>query len=141
MSKAYTGGCLCGAVRYEIEAEPMVAGHCQCRDCQRMTGAGHSSMLAFPRPAVRITGPLKGYGVKADSGNTATRSFCGECGAFVAASSSGMPDMVTIAATSLDDPSRFVPQMVVYTRSGHAWDALDPALPKFEHMPPMMASA
>ena len=47
MSEAYTGGCACGAVRYEIPAEPMVMADCQCRDCQRRSGTGHGSYLTF----------------------------------------------------------------------------------------------
>ena len=42
MSEAYTGGCACGAIRYEISGEPMVSNDCQCRDCQRM--------LCVPKP-------------------------------------------------------------------------------------------
>ena len=43
MSKPYTGGCACGAIRYEISAEPIAMNDCQCRDCQRTSGAGHGS--------------------------------------------------------------------------------------------------
>jgi hypothetical protein len=48
-----------------------------------------------------------------------------------------MPDFFVVEAASLDDPSRFAPQMVVYTSSGFAWDHLDPVLPGFPKMPPM----
>jgi len=133
----YTGGCACGAVRYEIAAEPLMAGHCQCRDCQRITGTGHASMMGFPEAAVRVQGELKFHDVKADSGSTASRGFCPGCGAFVLARSSGMPGMLTVAAGSLDRPDGFVPQMVVYARSGHAWDHLDPDLPRFPGIPAM----
>ena len=44
MSKLIEGGCLCGAVRYEANAEPAFAVHCYCRQCQRITGAGHASI-------------------------------------------------------------------------------------------------
>ena len=40
MSEPYTGGCACGAIRYQISAEPMVSNHCQCRDCQHKSGTG-----------------------------------------------------------------------------------------------------
>jgi hypothetical protein len=43
----------------------------------------------------------------------------------------------TVHAGSLDDPSRYKPQMVMYTVRGHAWDHVDPAVPKFDNMPPM----
>ena len=52
----YTGGCACGAIRYEIAAEPLMAGHCQCRDCQRDSGTGHASHMAFPRVAAHVSG-------------------------------------------------------------------------------------
>jgi hypothetical protein len=47
MSKAYTGGCSCGAIRYAIPSEPVFMNHCQCRDCQRNSGTGHGSYLTF----------------------------------------------------------------------------------------------
>jgi hypothetical protein len=47
-----------------------------------------------------------------------------------------MPDLFTVRAASLDDPSRYQPQMVFYAARGHAWDHLDPVLPKFDKMPP-----
>ena len=45
MSEAYTGGCACGAIRYEISGEPIFMNDCQCRDCQRTSGTGHGSYL------------------------------------------------------------------------------------------------
>ncbi len=137
MTTSYTGGCACGAIRYDIAAEPMFAGHCQCRDCQRATGAGHSSMMGFPAPAMKLTGAPKYRDAKADSGNVKSLGSCPACGSPVLGKTSGMPGMVTVAAGSLDDPGRFKPQMVVYASRGHAWDHVDPALPRFPGMPPM----
>ena len=54
MTSGFSGGCLCGAVRYESSAEPMFAGHCQCTDCRKTSGTGHSSHLAVPRAALRF---------------------------------------------------------------------------------------
>ena len=56
MNQAYTGGCACGAIRYEIAAEPIFENHCQCRDCQRKSGTGHGSYLTFPRGGVKHSG-------------------------------------------------------------------------------------
>jgi hypothetical protein len=70
-----------------------------------------------------------------DSGNTKTRGFCPTCGAPVSLTFSAMPELFTIHATSLDDPSRFTPQAVTYASRGYAWDHLDPAVPKHETMP------
>jgi hypothetical protein len=136
MDKPYTGGCACGAIRYEITAEPMMAGHCQCRDCQRKTGGGHASFMAFAASALQLTGTPRFHNVKADSGNTNSRGFCPNCGSPVISKNSGFPDSVAINAGSLDDPSRFKPQFVIYTARGHAWDPVDPQLPAFAEMVP-----
>jgi hypothetical protein len=136
MSTTYHGGCRCGAIRYEIALDPMFGGQCQCLDCQREAGGGHASFMAFPAAAVKLTGTPRFYEAKADSGNMVQRGFCPTCGSPVVGRSSGMPDMMTISAGSLDDPGTFKPEFVVYTSRGHAWDRIDPALPSFPKMPP-----
>jgi len=139
MPTTYRGGCLCGAIRYEIAAEPMIAGQCQCLDCQHETGGGHTSFMAFPTDAVKLTGTPRFYEVKADSGNAMRRGFCPTCGSPVVGATSGLPGVTTISAGSLDDPSVFKPQFVCYTSRGHAWDRVDPAVPSFPKMPPVPA--
>jgi hypothetical protein len=137
MSKAYTGGCACGAIRYEISAEPLAMNDCQCRDCQRKSGTGHGSYLTFPdRKAVNLIGQATHWDMIGDSGNVKTRGFCPTCGSPVYLTFAAMPDFFTIHASSLDDPTRYRPQMVTYRARGYDWDHLDPALPKFEKMPP-----
>lgn len=137
MSKAYTGGCACGTIRFEIEGEPFFQNHCQCLDCQKKSGTGHGSYLTFPRQSVKQTGKATLWNMQGDSGNTKTRAFCPTCGSPVYMTFSAMPDIFTVHATSLDEPGRFNPQVVTYTSRGHSWDTLDPALAKFAKMPPM----
>ncbi|MBI3453294.1 MAG: GFA family protein [Rhodospirillales bacterium] len=137
MSKPISGGCACGAIRYECASEPVMGGHCQCRDCQRHTGAGHVSAFVVPRTAVKVTSRPKYYESRSDGGNAVRRGFCPECGSSVLADNSGMPDMVYIMAASLDDPSIFKPGVVAYTASAQPWDYIDPKLPAFPGMPKM----
>jgi hypothetical protein len=141
MPRRYQGGCLCGAIRYEIAAEPMFGGQCQCRDCQHETGGGHTNFMAFPAKALKLTGTPRFYEVKADSGNVMRRGFCPTCGSPVLGTTSGLPDVTTISAASLDDPSVFKPQFVCYTSGAHAWDLVDPAVPSFPKMPPTPSAA
>ena len=56
----YTGGCLCGAVRYSVDAEPLPGRQllCHCVDCQKHTGTAFLSAMAFPSDAVAITGTM-----------------------------------------------------------------------------------
>jgi hypothetical protein len=141
MSTTFRGGCRCGAIRYEITAEPMFGGQCQCRDCQHETGGGHTSFMAFPAGAVKLTGTPRFYEAPVDSGNIVRRGFCPTCGSPVVSATSGLPGVTTISAGSLDDPSVFRPQFVCYTSRGHAWDRIDPAVPSFPKMPPVPSDA
>lgn len=137
MAKRYVGGCACGAIRYQTSSEPVVETHCQCRDCQRRSGTGHGSYLAFPRRAdVTITGKAAEWRIAGDSGNEKIHAFCPVCGASVYLTFAAMPELIAVHAASLDDPSQFKPQMVTYVIAGLAWDTMDPALEKFERMPP-----
>lgn len=137
MSKAYTGGCSCGAIRYAISSEPVFMNHCQCRDCQRKSGTGHGSYLTFaPRDDVNLSGDAKQWDVVGDSGNVKTHAFCPTCGSPVYLTFAAMPDIFTVHAASLDDPDLYTPQVVTYAVRGHAWDHIDPGLPKFDKMPP-----
>ena len=78
MAAPFTGGCACGAVRYECSAEPLMMGNCHCRDCQRATGGPFVSILAVPKEALKITGEVKYHEVQGDSGNPIKRGFCAQ---------------------------------------------------------------
>lgn len=136
MSGSITGGCLCGAVRYECAAEPIAAGHCHCEDCRRTSGTGHGSHLAVPAGAVTVTGEAKFYEKPADSGNVVARGFCPTCGGPVYSTNSAVADLLFLRASSLDDPEVFKPQLVVYAAKAASWDLMDPSLPAFDGMPP-----
>lgn len=137
MAKTLTGGCFCGAIRYEVTADPLMTGHCQCKNCQKDSGTGHASLMMFPKAAMKITGKAKEYQRKADSGNTVSHGFCAICGSPLFGSTSGMPQGMAIMAGSLDDPSAFSAQFLVYTASAQPWDHIDLQGPKFPGMPPM----
>ena len=131
---SYTGGCSCGAVRYEIAAEPVRGFQCQCRDCQRDTGAGHASVAVFPRAAMRVTGDVVENLRMADSGAEKRKGFCGKCGSPLYNKPKNVPDMIGVYVGTLDDPSIFRPQIVMFAARGQSWDYLDPALPRLAGM-------
>jgi hypothetical protein len=93
--------------------------------------------MAFPRAAAHLSGQAAVWDKAAESGNIVSRAFCPVCGAPVYSTNNGMPELFFIRAGSLDDPSRYRPQMVVWSKSGQAWDHTGPALPKFEKTPQM----
>lgn len=132
-----SGGCLCGAVRYEINGPLFKAGNCHCLGCQKLSGSGHAFHALFPEEAFTVTGKTQGYKWTADSGNTNTTEFCPVCGSPLFARNSGFPGMVTLRVASLDDPAQIMPQMAVYLKRRQPWDVLDRSLPTFMEMPAM----
>lgn len=136
MSTPLSGGCACGAVRYECSAEPRVAFNCHCRDCQRASGSAFASVLIVPKEAFKVLkGTPKFHRVTGDSGNPVERGFCPECGSPVFIHEPESPVFVEIQAASLDDPSWVRPVMDIYTGRAQPWDYLNPALPKFATQP------
>src|SRR5262245_6446734 len=109
-----TGGCLCGAVRYEVQGEPAFAGICHCRDCQKATGSGHAAVMALPEAAVKITGETKAFEVVGESQGTIARNFCPNCGSLLFAKPARMSGMILLTAGTLDDPSAYKPQIAIY---------------------------
>ncbi|MCP5366495.1 MAG: GFA family protein [Hyphomicrobiales bacterium] len=135
MSEPITGGCQCGAVRFEATAEPLFGGHCQCVNCRKFSGAGHASNLLVPADSFTVTGEVSLYEYTADSGAHMTRAFCPKCGSPVYGFGSGRPGGIMLRAGTLDDPSRFTPQMVLFTASAAPWDHIGEDLPSFPGMP------
>ncbi len=125
-----TGGCACGAVRYEITGTPDFSYLCQCRRCQRATGTGHAPGFKVDRANLSVSGILKSYAVAADSGALASHEFCPNCGSPVFSSTERFPDSCSVYAASLDDPSAFEPERVIFHDSAQPWDYVDPRLTK-----------
>ena len=134
--KRYTGGCLCGALRYEAFGEPLYAGHCYCSDCQKASGSGFIPFMGFPRSAVRFSGKTRRFRTKAARGGEAVRNFCSICGSLVFGGELGKADSFTIYAGSLDDPSSFHPKLAIFARSRPHWAIIPGDLAVFEEMPP-----
>jgi hypothetical protein len=106
------GGCLCGSVRYESEAEPMVTAVCHCRHCQKQTSSAFSIFVVLPKGSLRIEGePLAAYEDVGESGLPVFRKFCPKCGSAIVSEVVATPDVEWLNAGTLDDPSWFRPQM------------------------------
>lgn len=131
-----SGGCLCGAVRYESSGEPQFSLQCHCRDCQRASGAPHVAAVRMSSTAFRIVhGTPKRYVARADSGNDVTRVFCGDCGTPLYVQVSTRPDIVGVRVCTFDDPDWFRPEANIFMKSAQPWDHRDAAVPAFETYP------
>jgi hypothetical protein len=130
-----TGQCLCGAIKYEMTSDPVVAGICHCKNCQRQAGSAFSTLVGVPRGSLKFSGDeLKLYNDQtADSGGEVRRFFCGTCGSPLYSLTEGQPDMAYVKSGTLDDTSGFAPQFNVWCDSKQDWVDLPegvPAIPK-----------
>lgn len=133
----YEGGCACGKVKFSTDAEPMMAGHCQCRHCQQLSGAGHTTFAAFTADSIQMSGEVKYWDYMADSGNTATRGHCPNCGSQLFAKSTGMNGVLAVQLAAMKDSSKVKPAMVFFNGKEQPWDNLDASMPRFPGMPPI----
>ena len=90
----------------------------------------------LPPRGLKLTGEGAHWDMVADSGDLKTRFFCPTCGSPVYLTFSAMPEFFAVRAASLDDPSRYRPQVLTYAARGYAWDHVDPMLTRFDGMPP-----
>jgi hypothetical protein len=130
-----TGGCLCGALRYEASTAPQYAGYCFCADCRKASGSGFIPFMGFAAPVLRITGAAVTHTLKHRDGRQSDRNFCAVCGGLVFGGIRGESTSHTIYAGSLDDPSHFKPTIAIFNRDRPAWVALPAGLKVFESMP------
>ncbi len=130
------GGCLCGAVRFTLQAEPAFAGVCHCRDCQKFTGSAFSFLVAVPLDALEIDGAFKTFAKPGDSGHPITRRFCPECGSSVAEEARTRPGLVLVNGGTLDDPTQFEPSLEIYCDRELPWARLSCGAQRFDAAPP-----
>ena len=136
-----SGGCACAAIRYTCTADPLFSLNCHCRDCQRESGSAFVPVVAVPKAAFEVTrGRPRYFEVTADSGYATVRAFCGDCGSPLFGLPASVPEIVTIRAGSLDDPSTFRPSQDIFTVSAQPWDYMNPDLPKAVKLPDASAS-
>ena len=131
MGQSLSGGCACGAIRYETDADPVLMLNCHCSDCQKASGSAYAAIVAVPKPAVRLTGEPRYYKIVGTSGKAIERGFCPNCGSQVTVKLERFPDVLGLQAGSLDDPSRYKPTMDVFTESAQPWDHMHPDTQKF----------
>ena len=127
--------CLCGQCSITCEGPALKAVHCQCTDCQKLSGTGHKTNIVVKKGSAVLKGPVAVYASKADSGNENLRSFCAVCGTHMLRSNSAMADVDIIHGGTLTATANVTPEVVIWHKSAVAWDYCDPKLPVFDQMP------
>ena len=132
---ALTGGCLCGAVRYTLTADPLFVGICHCTNCQKQSGAAFSVNVGLKAEAMALTGELKTFVDHGDSGRKVLRRFCPECGSPVLTEAEAYPGIRIIKAGTLDDPGQVRPGRQIFCASKHPWMPILDGMPAFDRAP------
>lgn len=133
--KKLDGGCLCGAVRYEVTGEPQTFLHCHCSRCRHASGTGHASNLFVAGSLEWLQGEEGVRSFKVPEATRFVNTFCGRCGGRVPRfiEEAGV---VMIPAGSLDTEPGIMPQARIFQDSKAAWSCDHSQLPSFETYPP-----
>lgn len=132
-------GCLCGAVRFTIDAEPLAARTCWCRLCQYLGAGTATANICFPADKVRWTGEIRYHDAVADSGNVLRRGFCPICGTPLTSQALIRPHQLFLRIGSLDNPDLLGPQMTIWTSQAPGWACISTEIPSVERQPPPVA--
>ncbi len=137
-----TGGCLCKAVRYRVDAAPIVSRQCWCRLCQYLGGGNSLVNVCFPTSHFTLekgADVLRDYVSTADSGNVCHRKFCGACGTPLFSEAEVRPHLIFARIGSLDDPDIVRPSMAIWTAQAPTWACFDASMPRVPGQPPPAA--
>lgn len=128
-----SGGCHCGAIRYEIRGETINHALCHCVDCRRSSGAPMVGWAMMPHDILHVTGETSVYA----SSESGRRHFCIQCGTGLFYSNDEfLPGMVDVQTGTLDDPEELPAQAHIQTAERIGWMKNAHTLPEFERFPP-----
>jgi len=123
-----TGGCLCGAVRYETDGVPYHETICHCGHCRRALGAAFGAYFSVPRASVRWIGEEPR---RYRSSDKAERGFCPHCGTGLTYEPTAKPEEMDLTIPSLDDPDTLLPHDEIYAAYRLRWARLASGLPEY----------
>lgn len=127
MNDKLTGGCACGAIRFECD-KPLRMLQCHCVDCQKISGSAFMPVVVVPKPGFRITkGEPTWFDHARQRGGINRRGFCPTCGSRLF--SAGDDLVQGIAAGGFDDRSWFKPRGNAFVSHAQPWDVMDPSVP------------
>ena len=129
---SWSGGCLCGNVRYETFGEPIWVGHCHCRWCQKHSGSAFVTCVMF-RVGNVVWADAKPTAFESSPG--VERGFCPTCGSTLTFARPDRGEM-SVLAGSLDDSNVICPSVHIFTEQQCDWARLDDGLPSYDRYPP-----
>ena len=130
-----SGGCYCGALRYEASGDPAFKAQCHCRECQYISGGGPNYFMLMPAEGFSFTKGTPRQFTRSDLDNPVTREFCGDCGTHILTRLPSRP-FVVLKVGSLDDPVAYGgPQMAIWTQDQQPFHLIADSMPSVPQRP------
>lgn len=125
---SYRGGCLCGALRYQVSGPPQNPCFCHCRSCRLAAGAPLVPWATFARQQFSVT-----HGTLSEHRSSAHvwRGFCAACGSALTYRSAARPLEIDVTLATLDEPAAIAPRMHLWVAEKLPWIALTDGLPQY----------
>jgi hypothetical protein len=129
-----TGGCMCGAVRYEITGDSFGVGHCHCHSCRKHNGAAVVTLAGFKVDQIRFSGDKRKI---YESSPGVGRAFCGKCGTPLTWEADGgdLGPIIEIHISTFDNPDILVPTSHAFYGERIPWLDIADNLPRYEGLP------
>jgi hypothetical protein len=129
------GGCMCGAVRYQLSSAPFDCGWCHCRTCQLSSGAPAMVFASVPEGDLVWTQCADEVRSVASS-SFGHREFCGQCGTPLLMKVDHQPETVDFSVATLDDPEAVEPGFHIFWESRIGWFEPKDTLPRHDKFRP-----
>jgi hypothetical protein len=126
-----TGGCMCGAVRYEARGEPFSVAHCHCHSCRKHTGAPMVTLAGYKKEQVSFSGEERRF---YESSPGALRAYCGHCGSPLTWEGDGgdLGPIIELHLSTFDEPEALVPTAHAFYPERLPWFDIADDLPRYE---------
>ena len=131
------GGCHCGYITYEAEAEPEKVMICNCVDCQTLSGSAFRTVVFTRQGSFKLlSGKLKTYVRTGESGNKRPQGFCPECGTPIYSTTIGDdPKVYIVRVGTVRQRAELIPKVHLWFRSAQRWITDLDSIPKIEKQP------
>ena len=127
----WTGGCMCGAVRFQADGQASWIAFCHCASCRRSSGGILNAAAGFPKSAVQFVGHPSAY----ESSPGVKRLFCASCGTSLAYQSELWAEDIHLFVGSFDDPVALKPEFHIFAEERLDWLPLSDQLPRYRTTP------
>jgi hypothetical protein len=135
MDQGVTGGCRCGAVRYELALDALPPTYaCHCHQCQKWSGSAFSQQALVPEAALAASGPIIVY-EKTTEDRTSTQRVCGVCFTRLYNTNTRRPGIAVVRAGTLDRSEDLACVAHIFTRHKQAWVILPDDVPQWPDAP------